>query len=559
MADNWKHAGLRKREAIQALIPPEWLLPSPPAPLEAVDLTDGVIQRYLSPREVTITETGALALLQKLSTGEWSSREVTRAFCHRAALAHQMISCLHEIFFEAALQDAEQCDRYLARHGRPIGPLHGLPVSLKDVVHVKDVATSMGFLGWLDHTYASDDESEIVKILRSLGAVLYVKSAVPTGSFTGETFNSIIGYVPNPRNRFLTVGGSSGGEGGLLALKGSPLGIGTDIGGSVRVPAVWNGLYGLRPSTGRIPLRGVASVVDGQFMIPFVVGFMAPSPEVLTFATRSVLDAQPWVRDPAVVPMPWRADLHSEALQRAKGLSEPMCFGVMMSDGHVNPQPPVCRAMETVIGIIKALGHTRKTVSTDGGKAFHDALGSSGEPSNRVDLDLCGPPRTSSTVFGLKAGRQANATEINGINLEVQKYRTAYLEYWHSTAVITGTGRAVDALIMPVSPGSAPEPGKVRYFGYTTVVNVLDYTSCAVPVGTVDKAVDQYPDELYEPLNDLDRLVHDDYNAEAYHGAPVGAQIVGQRLEEEKVLALAEAIGDELHKRTGCLHLGSKL
>lgn len=246
---------------------------------------------------------------------------------------------------------------YIRKYGKPIGALHGLPVSLKDVFNIKGVDTTMGFVGLLGNAKKISSESQIVRLLRRLGAVLYVKTSVPTGSFTGDTFNNIIQYTPNPCNRRLTVGGSSGGEGGLLALKGSPLGVGTDIGGSVRVPAVWNGCYGLRPSTGRIPSEGTASIVDGQMAIPFVLGFMAPSAEAITLATRSLLSLGPWMDDPLVHEIPWREDIYTKFKESASGRSR-LSFGVMRTDHYVNVQPPVQRAMDIMVHRIRSLGHS---------------------------------------------------------------------------------------------------------------------------------------------------------------------------------------------------------
>jgi amidase len=246
---------------------------------------------------------------------------------------------------------------YIKKHGKPMGALHGLPVSLKDVVNIKDVDTTMGFIGWLGNTKNITSESQIATLLRRLGAVLYVKTSVPTGSFTIDTFNKIIEHTVNPCNRRLIVGGSSGGEGGLLALKGSPLGMGTDIGGSVRVPAVWNGCYGLRPSTGRIPFEGTASIVDGQTAIPFVLGFMAPSAEAITHAMRGLLSLSPWMNDPLVHEIPWREDIYTKFKESASGSSQ-LSFGIMRTDHYVIVQPPVQRAMEIVVNKLKSLGHS---------------------------------------------------------------------------------------------------------------------------------------------------------------------------------------------------------
>lgn len=122
----------------------------------------------------------------------------------------------------------------------------------------------MGYVGWTGTFQGVKGtgkekvfESELTKELRASGAVLYCKTSVPHTLMTGETVNHIVGYCLNPKNRNLSAGGSSGGEGALIGLKGSPLGFGSDIGGSVRIPSAFNGLFGLRPSAGRIPYEGI--------------------------------------------------------------------------------------------------------------------------------------------------------------------------------------------------------------------------------------------------------------------------------------------------------------
>ena len=256
----WQHQAKTKLDAINGSIPEEWRLSSIPSIEEQKDVTGPFIRNFLSTEEIEITETDAVDIVEKTSLGIWSAEEVTIAFCHRASLAHQLTNCLHEVFFEAAIKDAKGLDEYYAQHKVPIGPLHGLPVSLKDQFHVKGVETTMGYVGWINTFEGKKGtgkekvfESEMVKELRSSGAVLYCKTSVPQSLMTGETVNNIINYTTNPKNRNLSCGGSSGGEGALIALRGSPAGFGTDIGGSIRIPAAFNGLYGLRPSAGRMP------------------------------------------------------------------------------------------------------------------------------------------------------------------------------------------------------------------------------------------------------------------------------------------------------------------
>ncbi|KAH8893904.1 amidase signature enzyme [Thozetella sp. PMI_491] len=145
---DWKSTAKEKRDSLISRIPDRWritaLPPSPPSNLP--DVTGEYIRQYLTPREVEITESDAVDTVQETTTGQWKAKEVTLAFCHRAALAHQMVFCLHEIFFDQAIEDAEQLDANFERYCKPVGLLRGLPVSLKDTIHVKGVETTMATL-----------------------------------------------------------------------------------------------------------------------------------------------------------------------------------------------------------------------------------------------------------------------------------------------------------------------------------------------------------------------------------------------------------------------------
>lgn len=138
---------------------------------------------------------------------------------------------------ESALIEADRLDKHLQERGKTVGPLHGVPISLKDQFFVEGYETSVGFVAWLDGPAKKDDEDGIVPILRAAGAVFHVKTNVPTSVMVSrlliqsiETVNYIIGRTSNPYNRNCSAGGSSGGEGSLLAQRGAPLGVGTDIG-----------------------------------------------------------------------------------------------------------------------------------------------------------------------------------------------------------------------------------------------------------------------------------------------------------------------------------------
>ncbi|TVY34670.1 Acetamidase [Lachnellula occidentalis] len=567
---DWQTLAETKRDSVNALIPPSWRLPCPvPPATEQRDVTGKYIQQFLSPREVEITETDAVGIVKQTTTGSWTALEVTEAFCHRASLAHQMVNCLHEIFFEAALSDARELDEYFVKNGKPVGPLHGLPISLKDQFHVKGVETTMGYVGWINtfqgRTGTGKErvfESELATTLRRLGAILYVKTSVPHTLMAGETMNNIIKYTWNPTNRFLSSGGSSGGEGALISLKGSPVGFGTDIGGSIRIPAAFNGLYGIRPSSGRLPYEGMANSMDGQNSILSVVGPLATSVGALKLVIDSVLSQEPWLHDPLVAEIPWR-DEHEKAvfdIVKAGGGGR-LTFGVMKADGAVSLHPPVRRAIDIVIKTAEKLGHTIvdweppshergldlvfQTWLFDGGADVHAAFALSGEP-------MIGP---IAAAYGTLK-QQYTASQIAAVNVGKRAYQKEYMEYWNSTSALTGTGRPVDAVIAPIAPYAATRPDieavlnedvTARFMmpGFSTIVNLLDYSTSVLPVTKADKRIDVV-DVGYTPLNSQDQKVHLAYDPEIYDGAHVAVQIIGRRFQEEKVLALTEILGDAL-------------
>jgi len=141
----------------------------------------------------------------------------------------------------------------------------------------------------------------------------------------GETVNNLFGRTVNPRNRHLTSGGSSGGESALVSFRASFLGVGTDIGGSIRHPCSFTGLYGLRPSQGRVPYQGATNTLVGQEAVKSAAGPMCRAPEDIRLFMKSLADQRPWLLDPAVLPIPWRHD--------EEKLPDKLCFGFAMGDG----------------------------------------------------------------------------------------------------------------------------------------------------------------------------------------------------------------------------------
>jgi amidase len=162
------------REAILAKYP-DWRVPDPG--LSVTDVTELLLSK-LTPKETDIVHLDACGLVDKLATGEYTGVEVLTAFCKVAVASQDLTNCLTEIFFEEGFERARQLDDHLASNGKAIGPLHGLPVSIKDHILVKGHDGATGYASWAYKSYA-DYDAAVVRILRDAGAVIYVKTANP--------------------------------------------------------------------------------------------------------------------------------------------------------------------------------------------------------------------------------------------------------------------------------------------------------------------------------------------------------------------------------------------
>ncbi|KAL2672481.1 hypothetical protein Neosp_013192 [[Neocosmospora] mangrovei] len=180
--------------------------------------------------ELELTERyDATDLLHMVASRQVTAQTLLMAFRKRATIAQQ-----------CAIEDAKACDEYLARTGQPIGPLHGLPISVKEQISIAGHYTDARFVAWAGNI--SQEDAHIIKTLKKLGAVVFARTNQPQSLMHLETSNNTYGATFHPMNRNLTAGGSTGGEAALMAMKGTPLGIGGDIGGSIRVPAALNGV-----------------------------------------------------------------------------------------------------------------------------------------------------------------------------------------------------------------------------------------------------------------------------------------------------------------------------
>ncbi|PLN82898.1 amidase signature enzyme [Aspergillus taichungensis] len=497
------------RQAQQAAIPPAWRLS--PATLKASRSANATLHTIrtsgiLTPQELQWTEVSEIRpLLARLAAREITSEQLTLAFCKRAALAQQLTGCLTEIFFDRALAQARERDAYLQRTGRLMGPLHGLPVSIKDRFDVEGFDTTVGWVGLVGKPAASS--SSIVRLLESMGAVLYVKTNIPQSLMMSDSYNHVFGQSLNGLNNQLISGGSSGGEGALVSVGGSVVGIGTDIGGSIRIPANLQ-----------------------------VAGPMARNLDTIEHFMEKMLESNPWDLDPGCVPIPWRKDL---ATVRGRKLK----LGIIYDDGVVLPQPPVTRALRELVQKLRDAGHEviewDLSLHIEGANLWTKAILADGGKHCRTLCDLVDEPLIEGMVVGTE---QDELTMPEREKLEATKwtFQERFLHQW--------THSGVDALLMPVTPWVGYKPKQwvqsKQWLGYTSIWNFLNYAAMTVPVGAVDPVLDR-PDRgwmSHVPRNDADAFNKAQYDINLVKHMPVCAQIVSGRFGEEKAVAVAKVI-----------------
>ncbi len=406
--------------------------------------------------------------------------------------------------FTDAMERARWLDeQYAAKGGKTVGPLHGVPISVKDSFKVKGYDTSIGIAA-LAFDPATEN-SLLVDILLEAGAVIYVKTNIPQTLMALDSDNNLFGRTMNPLNRKVTAGGSSGGEGALVAMRGSILGIGTDVGGSIRIPAMCNGLYGLKPSNGRVPYVGQQNVQQpgaSKLALPASAGPISASLRDCELMMRVVSGARPWERDPEITPGQWE-DMDDLEVGAGEKRRRPL-IGVVWRDGLVEPLPPVLSMLEEVVGKLRDSGvdvveldvpQFRKCQSlanaffgVDGGNFVFDTLEKTGEPlTNWLSTRL-----RRKKPLGLDQLRELHARRI--------ELETEFLKVWTTVG-----GERIDAIICPVAPHPVPPIDRWNGVSYTSSFVLLDYPAGTVPVRTFQES-DLKGDLSGESLSPWDKV-----------------------------------------------------
>lgn len=241
----------------------------------------------------------AVEIARALRARELSAGEMVDACLARIDEVNPRINAVVQIASETARAQADELDKLAAR-GEFRGPLHGLPITIKDSLDTAGIISTGGTLG--RRQFVPRQDAPVVARLRSAGAVLLGKTNTPELTLSGETNNLIYGRSNNPFDLERSPGGSSGGSAAIIACGGSALELGSDTGGSIREPAHFCGIAGIKPTSGRTPRTGHIVPFGGVLDSLTQIGPMARYVEDLALALPIICG--PDGCDPAVVPVP---------------------------------------------------------------------------------------------------------------------------------------------------------------------------------------------------------------------------------------------------------------
>lgn len=505
---------------------------------------------------VELWQASSVELIERLKRNEVSSREVLEAHLARIEDANPSVNAVIHRFDEAARDAADELDA-ARRRGESRGPFCGLPVSIKDSIDVRGAPTTLGIPSRRDRF--PDQDAVVVRVLRERGAIPFIKTNVSQALLFHESDNPLFGQTLNPWDHSRSAGGSSGGEAAAIAAGMSPAGIGTDIGGSVRVPASFCGIAGLKPTSGRWSIRGCASAIDGQEQIRSSCGPMARTARDVAYLFLAADGPYHARHDPYVPAMktgsPARVDVSK------------LRVGVFTDDDVMTPSPAQERAVSRASEALRARGVEVvpfepplgpdiaflyfASLSSDGARTLKRQL--NGDHAVR-QLDLLRwlawlpkPIREVTAAFAASQGEarlerlvrssgERRLPEYWRLAVERDHYRAEVLAAWKKMGI--------DAVLCPTHATSALPHGASRDFwlgGALSIrYSVLDFPSGTVPVTRVrsDEGI------RIEDRDHLDRTAA--AVDEGSDGLPVGVQIAARPFREDRVLALMIALEDAL-------------
>lgn len=458
-----------------------------------------------------------------------SAREVVDAYIRRIEEVNPSLNAMVVPLFDRARADADSIDAARA-NGEKLGPLAGLPFTVKESFDVVGTPTTLGLTSLANHRAAAD--AACVQRLRAAGAILLGKTNVSQLLMGNESDNPLYGRTLNPWNRERSPGGSSGGEAALIAAGGSPLGLGSDIGGSVRLPAHACGIHAIKPTSGRLPIDGHAPLYPGQQAIEAQPGLMARRVEDLELALHAL-----------------------SPLERTS--SGPLRVGFFTHNGIIAPAPALRRAVREAAAALEKCGaHVEEWTPpdmTDAWIAYLGILFADGAASSRRVAR--GSKLTPAVRKVVLAGRFPRRW-LSGVSVPLLDA----LGQHHLADVMRGMGRisaddywrlldrrakfcdrfrkeldhaGFDAIICPPDAVPALRHDTRWYlaFSYAAIWNLL-----GMPAGVV-AATRVHPDEESDRMPGVDWVEREARHCEiGSAGLPVGVQVIARHWREDIVL-----------------------
>ena len=448
----------------------------------------------------------ATALARAIREKELSSEEVVRAHLDRIEEVNPKLNAVVQLAADRALAEAQTADDALAR-GDLKGPLHGVPITLKDSIDTEGIITTGGTLG--RKSFVPERDATVAARLRNAGAVLLGKTNTPELTMAAGTDNLIYGRTNNPYNLSRSPGGSSGGAGAIIASGGSPLDLGSDTGGSIRMPTHFCGIAGVKPTSGRVPRSG--------HIIPWGLGAVDAFTQIGPMArfvedlilTLPIISGVDW-EDPAIVPMPLGEPDAVELRQ--------LRVAFYVDNGEVTPTSETVQAVQAAA---EALSNSGASVQEDrlpalarSGELRTKLSGADGRSGTRRLLARAGTTKPHPWIQDrLNEADPLEVGEYTALLEEIDLVRSEMLSFMQD----------YDSILCPVSPYAALPHESWRdedlYPGvasYTAPYNFAGWPSAVVRAGTSPE------------------------------GLPIGVQAVARPWREDVSLAVARHLESEL-------------
>jgi amidase len=445
----------------------------------------------------------ATKLAQLIREKKLSSTEAVKAYIARIEQVNPKINAVVQMCFERALAEAQAADAALAK-GQLKGPLHGVPFTIKDSLDTEGVISTGGTVG--REFFIPEKDATVVARVRAAGAILLGKTNTPEFTLAGggipgisTTANIIYGISKNPYDLKRSTAGSSGGAGAIVAAGGAAFDIGSDYGGSIRMPAHNNGTAGLKPTFGRVPRTGHIVDYGGIFDSWQEIGPLARRVEDLNLITGIICG--PDDLDAAMVPMPWSDPAEVEvgklrvAFYAANGVAEitPETVDIVKKAAAFFADNGNPVKEDYPKEIIMELEEIRSAISPVSGPGL-------------LELAKKWGTKAISPTITARANRKLPSTAELTALLEKQDANRSRLLGWIKNYDIV-INPVMPKPAQPLNAGEQPRGGPGS--SYVGVHNTSGYPVAVVRAGTSPE------------------------------GLPIGVQIIGQPWMEAKVLAAA--------------------